>query len=268
LRFLIITDLDHTMLGPRLESGRAGELSRRLFQLGVPVVPVTAKTLAEVLLLADKIGLDPNRFLVGVENGGAVYASSGLLPDPELRFSVMGVTVEGKELGVPIDVWRHRIEDIIGQIKCDILILNDVELVKKLTGFDSDMARALVERRYDLVLWSNEKRCLERVKSKAESEGFSALLGSRFLHIYKHKGKRGAAEYILKLFGNSIRGPVVALGDSPIDWPMLEVSDIPIVIPRYRGIEQIRLNPRFRVARYPAPDGWIDAVTQVLIQQL
>jgi len=266
LHSLILTDLDHTMLGPSLESGRAGDLARQLSRIGVPVIPVTAKTLTEVLLLADEIGLDPNHFIVGVENGGAVYASEGILPDPELRERIMGVVVEGKELGVPIWAWIHEIKNIIKSLKCNVLILDDTKLAKELTGFDDRMARALVERRYDLVLWSEDRDCLENIRSLAESRGFNALLGSRFLHIYKHKGKGGAAEYILEVYKDRVRGPVVALGDSPIDWPMLEASDIPIVIPRYSGIEQGRLNPRFWIARYPAPEGWVDAVTQVLIQ--
>jgi len=267
-RSLILTDLDHTMLGPGLESGRAGELAKLLPRLGVPVVPITAKTIAEVFLLADSIGLDPGHFIVGVENGGAVYASEGILPDPDLREEVMGVVVEVKELGTPIQAWIHEIKNIISELKCDVATVSDAKLAEKLTGFNSRMAKALVERRYDLVLWSHDRDCLEKVKSQAESRGFNALLGSRFLHIYKHRGKRGAAEYILEVFYDSMRGPVLALGDSPIDWPMLEASDIPVVIPRYTGIEQSRLNPRFRIARYPAPNGWVDAVIQFLIQNV
>jgi len=268
LRAIVFTDLDHTMLGPQLEPGRAALLARGLWGQRVPVIPVTAKTIGEVILLSDKIGFPRGTILAGVENGAAIYATPGILPDPDRSTRLMGWELEMKQLAQPIQSWKHVIEDILETTRCQATIIDDPALARKLTGFQHDIARELARREYDLAVWSQDRTCLKTIMEKAVEAGFNAQLGSRILHIFTHNGKIDAVNYLLRVFRQRLGGPAIGLGDSPIDWDMLRATTIPIVVPRYSGTRQERLDPRFRVAREPAPEGWVHAVTEVLLSHV
>ena len=264
-RGLVLTDLDHTMLGRGLEAGRSGELAEYLWETGIPVIPITAKTIKEIILLMDRIGLSEDRFLAAAENGAAIYATPGALPEPTGTVDIDSILLEYIELAEPLTLWKQEILKIMYQLDCNYLVVETSEEASKIVEFTGPMLEAMVERLYDLIVWSPDRICLEKLARKAAEAGFNALLGSKLLHIYRHRGKGGAAEALKELLKPYLSGPIVALGDSPIDWPMLDVADVAIVIPRFHGIPQVRLRPSYRIARKPAPEGWVESVESLLL---
>jgi mannosyl-3-phosphoglycerate phosphatase len=60
---------------------------------------------------------------------------------------------------------------------------------------------------------------------------------------------------------------MIALGDSPLDAPMLREADLAIIIPRPGGSADPVLRRRLRRARVasaPGPAGWAKAVTRAM----
>jgi len=148
---IVFTDLDGTLLDERGEFGPAREALERLRALGVPVVPVTAKTRKEV----EALGLEPP-FIV--ENGGGLY-----LPR---NWPVRAGRPKGGYRVVPL-AWpyrkvRARLREAEALAGRPILGYGDLTVgaVARVTGLSREAARRAKAREYDetLVLCPEEWR--------------------------------------------------------------------------------------------------------------
>lgn len=114
-----------------------------------------------------------------------------------------------------------------------------VEEVSKVTGLSEDLAKLAKQREYSetLVLSEDEKEKLRLV----EKEGLRWTYGGKFYSVIGKTDKGRAVKKLLELFKKEF-GKVESIwvGDSPNDFPMLEVVDKPFLI----GNKKIR---NFRV---------------------
>jgi len=263
LRLAIASDLDHTMLGPGLRADGIPKLLSILRVLGVPVAPVTAKTLDEVDLLASELGYEWP--LAAVENAAAIAAPPGSLPDPDYTVEApTGRVYEVKELAPRLEDYASNALEAARSACPRVRPLHKMNPreVAAITGLPLTHASAATRRRYVLTLWGPGRECLDAAARALEKAGYITSMGSRFLHAHPHRGKGEAVRY-MRLLPWLVDRTIVGLGDSPVDEGLLEEADLAVVIPR-GGRAWVRPRRDYLVACCDAPQGW-SAIVEFLV---
>ena len=255
-RRLVFTDLDGSMMSYDGRIGDNAYYARLLRMLGFLVVPVTAKTIEEVLALRGSLGLDQDPFIAVVEAGGAVYATPGVLTratgfDEELGLDYI-------EVGEPLEKLEPLLEEVAStpcSEKLYRLTRAPPEIAKAMTGLEGFQAGLAQRRRYIEVYWSPSRECMERAARRAEELGLTVRTG-RLLHVGRGYGKARAARKLMEepLFSSA---ETVGIGDTRLDEDLLEAADTAVVVPQPGG--RLLARPRradYHVAPEPAPEGW------------
>ncbi len=264
-RVVVATDIDHTMLPRGLDPDGVPGVVEALLSMGIPVVPVTAKTIEETLLVMEAVGLDPRLAPAAAENGAVIFAAPGLLPEPHATEEVNGYELE---LYYPRPTQPGELESLLEAARraCPGIVsiseMSPTQLAG-LTGLPPRHAEAARKRRATLALYHPDRACLERAQEALERAGASTALGATFLHAYTHRGKAEAIRF-LRRHPHYYDALIVALGDSPVDKGMLEEADLAIVVPR-NGAPRVKPARDYIVAPYPAPEGWVHAVRGLLL---
>ncbi len=269
-RYVVFTDIDHTMMSNRGELGEVPSIVNRLEAAGIPVVLVTAKTIRELLNIREQLGIS-KWFISIVESGAAIYADPGILPFPEGVKYVGGEKLEYIILGkrINLSVLASRVENIIEElgIVCNPPLRNvwniSGEELSRITGLPVDQASLIPSREFMLVYYTSDISCKRKIRDSLLSMGYYVGLGRNFVHIGLHRGKGWAVSWLVSnLFSSKI---TVGLGDSEPDIDFLNLVDVAFVIPHKDGVK-IRLHRGdYRIAPYPAPYGWVYSVKELLI---
>ncbi|HPC83128.1 MAG TPA: HAD-IIB family hydrolase [Thermoanaerobaculaceae bacterium] len=244
----VLTDLDGTLLEPdgRLCAEARGALAR-LTAAGVPVLPVTSKTAAEVAWLLAELGLTGP---AGFENGAGVLEQDG-----QVRLLAAALPVET----------LRRVADALraatGAPVRTIEELADAELAA-LTGLGGDELGRARRRQATLPLvvdagWD------EPLRAAAPPEVL-LVRGNRFLHL---QGRHAKADVVPALLGAAPGdGVVVACGDAPNDVELLRSGDVAVIVPSARGADPVlgAAVPAARVAPAPHGRGWALAMQALL----
>jgi mannosyl-3-phosphoglycerate phosphatase len=142
--------------------------------------------------------------------------------------------------------------------------------VARVTGLGPAAARRARQREFDepFVVARDRRRHLPTARRLAARSGLVVSRGGRFFHLHGPTDKGKAARLMRALLERE-RGPlrVIALGDSPLDAPLLRMADDAVVVPRPDGRPDPGLRrpvPRARVAPAPGPTGWAAAVRRFL----
>ena len=188
---IVFTDLDGTLLDERGELGPAREALERLRALGVPVVPVTAKTRKEV----EALGLEPP-FIV--ENGGGLY----LPRDWPVRAGRPKGGYRVVSLAWPYRKVRARLREAEALAGRPILGYGDLtaEAVARLTGLSPEAARRAKAREYDetLVLCPEEvEAVLEALEAVGLGDSLNGLPLFRAVDLAVYVGRRDPPEGVL-----------------------------------------------------------------------
>ena len=247
----ILTDLDGTLLEPDgslcLE---AAEALRILCDRGIPVLPVTSKTAAEVIWLLERLGLPgPAGFENGaglVERGGRITLHPEAVAVDALRDVAAGLR---RETAAPLRTLDEVSDDELGS----------------LTGLTGDELKRARDRRATLPLVVGE--AWDAKLSAAAPPHVLLVRGNRFLHLQgRHAKASVAAELLAAAPGD---GAVVACGDSPNDLELLQLGDVAVIVPSATGFHHgLRTAlPRARVAPAPHGRGWALSVMQLLREE-
>ena len=248
-RVVVFTGLD----GPLVDEGtsdfrQARPMLRKLRAAGIPIVPFTRRTLAEVESLASELGV---REAMIVEAGGGIA-----------RHTMMGWELEGcaPEAATLLNVIRE-IEERTGAELTVVSALPQDE-ARMISGLSGDALRRSTVRCYDepFLILSGE---FEEIGRAAAGLGFQLRHDGQFLHL-RRSSDEGRA---LRQLREELRCEVaVAIGDSPIDAEVLTRAEIPIVLPRRNGTPDPELTarvPNARLAPAPGPAGWAAALEEV-----
>lgn len=244
----VLTDLDGTLLEP---DGRLGAEARaaldELAGAGVPVLPVTSKTAAEVAWLLSRLGLAGP---AGFENGAGVLGRDGVT-----RLSLAAVPVEALR-GV-----ADHLRAATGAPARTIEELDDAELeaITGLAGAELERARCR-QATLPLVVDNSWDEAL-RARTPPE---LVLVRGNRFLHLH---GRHVKADVVPALLA-AVPGPgaVVACGDAPNDLELLSSGDVAVIVPSAQGPHPVlrAALPGARVAPAPHGRGWALAVLALL----
>lgn len=265
-RWLVVTDLDGTLLDHAYDFSAAAPLLRRLEQQGVPVVPCTSKTAEEVEQFQAAAGLSSPYI---VENGGAIHfphPEGWLLHIPHHPTPGGGVVAP---LGWPSQRLRPLLDSLAADLGSRFLALEDLsreELMAR-TGLSPEGAALAARRRWSVpfVLAEDQDQAvaIEAVESLAAARGLKVLQGNRFAHLIAPGSDKGLALAALRR-ADPRRRAVLALGDSPNDTALLDGADQAVVIPGVNGPHP-RLQAAIAAGDYQLASashavGWADAV--------
>lgn len=262
---LVVTDLDGSLLDHHsYDFSPAAPWLARLKQMGVPVIPVTSKTRAELTPLREALGLTATPFIA--ENGAVIGLPPGWcharLDRPGSGRDGVVIKYPGVDVGfirARLKVWRQRLD-----IRFTHMGELSVHEVMKLTGLDEARARDARQREgSEPLLWDDTNESLDTFRAALEGDGLQLTQGGRFWHVMGRSADKGTAvEWLVKRF-TALRGRTplsLGLGDGPNDIPMLEVVDQAVVI---RGCHDLVVEPRnsslYRTEA-TGPTGWAEGV--------
>lgn len=251
MRLGIFTSIDGTLLdSTTFDPGPNREMIRRLHAEGVPVVPVSMMTLAEIEPIAADLGLRDSMI---VEAGGAI-----------VRWN--GVTWDVEPCGPPADTLLDVVRDIEERSGSNLLVYSALpeDQAAVVSGRSGNMLEASTRRCFSepFVIESGD---LNAVRTAAAQVGFSVRRGRRFLHLCRECDEGKA---FLRVRDELQCDIAIALGGSMVDADFLCRADIPVIIPGPGGKADDELRaalPAARIAPAAAPGGWAAAVEEVLV---
>lgn len=252
---VVFTDLDGTLLdASTFDAGPARAVLRRLREEGIPVVPVTSKTRAELVPLLTDLELP----------GPAVFESGGGI----LRAEGDGWTSES--IGPRAGRLRRLARSIERETGASLRFLGQMsrEEAAARTGLSGGALDRALDRRFDEPFVLDGGR-LDDVVVAARKLDLAVEVGGRFLHLRGAKGKGDAVAALRLEFARGCPDGVrtVGLGDAPMDASFLALTDIPVIVPMTNGRPHPALRkalPGARVAPEPGPAGWARAMEGIL----
>ena len=252
--WLVFTDLDGTLLDHNTyDYSPALPALRRLQELGIPVIPVSSKTLAELKEIRQQLHL----------KGPAVAENGSVIAYP----------------GEPVQVappGYHLVRDFLIDRRAnpdfDTFGFGDMSLeeVMEHTGLPrEDAKRAMKRLASEPFLWRGNSESLSEFRRDVKASGMRLLQGGRFMHLLGDTDKGKAVELVinhLRKKGKAITR-TIALGDSANDRDMLLAVDNPVIIRKPDGSHlSLAERPDAILTDQPGPAGWNQAIQQ-LIQQ-
>jgi mannosyl-3-phosphoglycerate phosphatase len=232
-KLVVFADLDGALLDDDYGYESAKPIINKLLSMDVSIIFCSSKTQGEIEHYRQKMDVqDP--FIV--ENGGAIIVPKNYFPFIP-ACSKHTEKYDIVDLGVPYAVVREKLARIKLETEAGIVGFGDLtaEEVAAETGLPLNMARLAKKRKYDepcRILWGNEKTILATV----EKEGLVFVKGGRYFHLLggTDKGKATAAlkDLYVKAFGRTV---TFGVGDSPVDLPMLEAVDMPLLVRNSSG---------------------------------
>lgn len=253
---IVFSDLDGCLLNADYSYREAGPALARLRALGVPLVLASSKTHAEMEPLAEELGTtDP----LICENGGVIAWRGLSPPDNSGDCTILGVPRESilQQLHGLREAYRFRSFTDLG-----------VAGIMQATGLSEPQARRAAARMTtEPLIWDDDDERVADFREALTAAGLTLTRGGRFWHVAGSVNKGDGLAAVLEAMsaGSPSRRNAIALGDSPIDLPMLERADLAIVIPAPDGTVRIHPNnPRQIIAPCPGSAGWNAAIMQWL----
>jgi mannosyl-3-phosphoglycerate phosphatase len=252
--WLVFTDLDGTLLDHHTyDYSPALPALKRLSEAGVPVIPVSSKTLAELKEIRKKLHLKGP----AVAENGAVIAYPGEEPQ---------IAPPGYYLV------RDFLIDRRADPRFDTLGFGDMSLeeVMEHTGLPrEDAKRALKRFASEPFLWRGDSEGLSAFRREVADANLRLLQGGRFMHLLADTHKGIALRLVVKHLrkqGKKITR-TIALGDSDNDRDMLLAVDNPVIIQRPDGTHlSLAERPEALLTDQPGPTGWNQAIEQLIEQ--
>ncbi len=265
--FLIIfTDLDGTLLDAKSYSWEPASFAmERCKALGVPIIPVTSKTRAEMMLIMEELDIH-GPFIT--ENGGGIFIPVDQFPEPPPEAKLL----EGLclwPLGTCYADLVNVLRDIRKESGIKIRGFSDMSLeeISRLTGLGIEKAKLARQREFDEpFIIDNGDQNEDKLHNMVSKRGLSISKGGRFYHLHGPVDKGIAVEKLISWFGRYYKDIIsVALGDSPNDFPMLKQADFAVLVDDKEEVSQIRKEiPNLIVTQDKGPEGWNTAVLDIL----
>jgi mannosyl-3-phosphoglycerate phosphatase len=274
MKIVVFSDLDATLLDQETYSWKPAERAiEALRKRAGALVMVTSKTLPEVGLIHEKLAFD-DPFVF--ENGGGIalrkqdpMREALLWWEPNLDefdregFAVFALGTEYKKLVKSL----AEISTEVGTPLFGFSAMSDEE-VANATGLPINQAAKARMRLFDepFVISQESAALVARVQAAANRRGLEVVKGGRFWHLIGHAGKEKAVSILLegfrKRYGELLS---IGLGDSPNDFPFLQLVDIPVLLGKPLKTPFVwPLSERAQQYDISGPKGWNQAVLDIL----
>lgn len=265
---LIYTDLDGTLLDHySYEHEAARPCMQRLLGHGIPIIPNTSKTFAELIELRKRLGLD-GPFIV--ENGAAIFIDKNFLPEkPKGAVWQDGFWV--KSFSSKRSYWLGLIKKITPEYGHLFESFADMSLerIVEVTSLTEEDALLSSQRQFgEPVLWKGSEEQLDTFIEMLRRLGAHPVKGGRFLHIGGDCNKGIALTWLLKEYQRqhkNITVSTIALGDGKNDVAMLEIADtaVRIASPVHEPPELER-TLKLYTSNKMGPKGWAEVLDQLI----
>lgn len=276
-QLLIFTDLDGTLLDDTdYRFDEAADCLSELEQRGIPVIPVTSKTLEEVLVLRKRLNLK-TPFIV--ENGAAIYLPCDSMPLYVNRQPPMThqVTIDQTAYwchapGRRIAFWQEllaRQDPKFASLYTTFSSL-DIEEISALTGLNKHDAKQASEREFsDPIVWQGNSDERKEFIQCLSDQGVAVVEGGRFLHLMDMQADKGRALLWLEKWIHSQLNNTdciaLALGDSENDISMLNAANTALLVrSKKHPFPNVTSSKHQFKSRFFGPAGWAELVSQQL----
>jgi len=262
---IIFTDLDGTLLDHKTYGVRpALPAIDLLVRRGLPIVPVSSKTAAEIRRWIRLLTLE-GPFIC--ENGCGIVI-------PANRFAKMpdgAVLREGEwtiPLGTGINEMTLALKELSEAVGFTYRTFDQmsIEELSTLTGLAGEELDQSLIREYDLPFLIHGDCDEEFIGKTAAEKGFYFTRGGRFYHLTGGCNKGEAVRILARLYREEIVDPLfVGIGDSFNDLPMFQAVDRAFLVQKPDGTydPQVPADAARRV-RGIGPSGWRAAVEEVM----
>ncbi len=252
--WLVFTDLDGTLLDHHTyDHSPALPALQRLREAGVPVIPVSSKTLAELKKIRKALQLKGP----AVAENGAVIAYPGEEPQiaPPGYYLVRDFLID------------RRADPRFDTLGFGDMSLEDVMLHTGLSREDAKLAMKRLAS--EPFLWRGDSDGFSAFRREVEDVNLRLLQGGRFMHLLGDTDKGMAVRLVvqhLRKLGKTITR-TIALGDSDNDRQMLLAVDNPVIIQKPDGSHlTLAERPDAILSDQPGPAGWNQAILQLIEQ--
>lgn len=269
--WLVVSDVDHTLLEEPEQTAELGHCVRQLDQRGIPTLLASSKTFAEMVDLQTRASLPPQPFLF--ENGCGVGWPLPAWPAPEPPARVLegyGALVRGEPPAALGALLRRLRQE--ANLRFTLLEELSLDAIRELTGLGERLAALALARLASVpLLWQDGPERLAWLEEQLEGRGLRAVQGGKLLHVAPPFDK-GEALQQLKAWPALQPWPArrLACGDSENDRSLLEGADIALVFhPPDRPPLQLRPAPSGgqrleRAVVAGGPRAWLAAVETAL----
>ena len=265
-RYLVFSDLDGTLLDHYSYSFKPAQpLLRHLQRKGIPMIPVSSKTRAELEPIMAQLG-ETGPFIV--ENGAAVCIPQGYFdrqpPGTEL---LDGYWV--RAMAEPREHWTALLTGLAEDFPDAFESFRDMgeRGIAAVTGLDAEQAALANQRDFsEPVRWLADDAQRAQFIERLVSHGAQLHIGGRFIAVSGALDKGEALCWLRDQYSaESNVVSVVALGDSDNDVPMLEVADTAVLV-RSPERDYPALSRTEGVVRTEGfgPVGWAEGITRWL----
>lgn len=269
-RYLVVTDLDSSLLDEDYGYSGAVKALELMQSKGVPLVMNSSKTYAELRNLASEL---PECIAMVAENGGVVslLGHSALVDECELA-DVHGYV--NQNLGRSRDeilVVAHGLRKTQGYSFEGFADWQVSDVVQH-TGLSIEGATQAMERlATEPIHWHGTDSEWEDFTKALELEQIRAIRGGRFIHLMGMSDKVIGMKSISKRYQElepDCEWIVIAVGDSENDLAMLEAADIALVVPHHDGP---KIRPKNRNTIYASSvgsTGWGAGIIEILTNEI
>lgn len=236
---------------------------QRLAQAGVPVIPVSSKTRAELMALRLELGLEQTPFIA--ENGAVI----GLPPSwQHARLDrnpgdVGGLSI--KTLGVDIDFLRWRLGVLRARMKVHFRSMGEMtldEVVAATELSESGASQTRIREGSEPLIWDDSDQALDAFRNVLRNDGLKLTRGGRFWHVTGNVDKGRAVRWLISRFV-ALRGAspqTLGLGDGPNDVPLFDAVDRAVLIRSAHRQPVDVSHPALYDANGAGPQGWAEGL--------
>ena len=244
---LVFTDLDGTLLDHHTYSFEAAlPALQALKERNIPVILNSSKTRAEILEIANQLGL-PTAIIA--ENGS-------LIAFPDQADPVI--------LGSSYTFICEQLDQIRKAHTFDFQGFHDWDAaqISKVTGLSIESSKLSSQREAsEPLLWNDSDSALQLFKDQLAKVGLCVKRGGRFWHVMGDTDKVKAMQHVVEHYheNGQPKPTVIALGDGPNDQEMISAADIGVIIHNPDGTPLAvdkRTGQKIIRTDAPGPEGW------------
>tara|TARA_B100000212_G_scaffold340297_1_gene320570 strand:+ start:794 stop:1588 length:795 start_codon:yes stop_codon:yes gene_type:complete len=251
----VVSDVDGTLMDHGYDLSPAKDTIKFLKELKIPVILCTSKTAAEVKIIREDLNLNDPYI---VENGAAIH----------------GEYSDGKEWEIILGDSYESLEKVLDKlslrINYNLKPLNTLtdEEATNLTGLTGESLTLMRDRHWSMPFLNPPEYLEGELIKYCERYNVDIFRGNRMSHLLSKNSNKGKAIKRLMNNSNNSNLKIIGLGDSPNDLPLLQKSDIKVVISGVKGPNQRLLNNlngiNYRISKKPHGYGWKEEVLKAI----